>query len=621
MKEDNRGIALISVMICVMLSFLLSATIMRISLLSYLQKGIAKQATTTFYENETFVDDIKLGVQQKVAMAFANSSSNSQASFLANFKTALLAAGTGGTEKAKLESALASFIQNSEALKVVSVTVEGEGGVLFKPEGEGEYVIKNVKIEYVDNTKDGYVSNIKTDIRIKSPFYITTSEPSGGGYSVVASNGAIITSGGGRGNLKQGGNLYFGYKIGTATAVEIDHKWVVDHASCASVKNGMAYWATGDNVIFNGDLTLDTSMLLFTGKKLTVRGTIYLKNKSHLVLGSTSKLVCKDIVVDGKSAANGTYSFSNNAGSVSGPPVDFNGENSSRTTWFGKASSIDEYSGNGQKNNGTTQKKGSAANITFDANMRPVTNVKANGAPLDTKASIEGTGDQYDYQFREIIDVAYLNAITDFNNKTPKGYINTYTAANSDGSGKWSHFSGYTTPNNMGFQGNVEFPIIEGKKVGVNFGNNVQTVNSAFGYIMINWSKGEQTLGTLNINNENEMAFYGMMFTRGSMKMIIQNPKLGIGTTFVEFCDGDVAKAKRILKILGRGVTTDSGINQSTDAASMAVREKNNINNMFRNGILSILDEDSGTHEDIVSHDETKNKSLEVVTFENWEKY
>ena len=120
MKEDNRGIALISVMICVMLSFLLSATIMRISLLSYLQKGIAKQATTTFYENETFVDDIKLGVQQKVAMAFANSSSNSQASFLANFKTALLAAGTGGTEKAKLESALASFIQNSEALKVSS---------------------------------------------------------------------------------------------------------------------------------------------------------------------------------------------------------------------------------------------------------------------------------------------------------------------------------------------------------------------------------------------------------------------------------------------------------------------------------------------------------------------
>ena len=88
LKEDNRGIALISVMICVMLSFLLSATIMRVSLLSYLQKGVARQATSTFYENEAFVDDIKLGVQQKVAIAFASSSSKSQATFLANFKSA-----------------------------------------------------------------------------------------------------------------------------------------------------------------------------------------------------------------------------------------------------------------------------------------------------------------------------------------------------------------------------------------------------------------------------------------------------------------------------------------------------------------------------------------------------
>ena len=69
LKNDDRGIALISVMICVMLCFLLSATIMRISLLSYLQKGIGKQSTSTFYENESFVDDIKLGVQQKVAVA------------------------------------------------------------------------------------------------------------------------------------------------------------------------------------------------------------------------------------------------------------------------------------------------------------------------------------------------------------------------------------------------------------------------------------------------------------------------------------------------------------------------------------------------------------------------
>ena len=142
LKEDDRGIALISVMITVMLSFLLSATIMRVSLLSYLQKGVAKQSTETFYENESFVDDIKMGVQQKVATAFANSSSKSQTSFLNNFKTALLSAGTpSASEKTRLETALKSFITNTDTLKVVSVKVDGEGGVLFKQEGDGEIVI------------------------------------------------------------------------------------------------------------------------------------------------------------------------------------------------------------------------------------------------------------------------------------------------------------------------------------------------------------------------------------------------------------------------------------------------------------------------------------------------
>ena len=63
-QKDNQGVALISVMICVMLCFLLSATIMRMSMLSYLQKGISKQSSSTFYENESFMDDIKMGLQQ-----------------------------------------------------------------------------------------------------------------------------------------------------------------------------------------------------------------------------------------------------------------------------------------------------------------------------------------------------------------------------------------------------------------------------------------------------------------------------------------------------------------------------------------------------------------------------
>ena len=112
-----------------------------------------------------------------------------------------------------------------------------------------------------------------------------------------------------------------------------------------------------------------------------------------------------------------------------------------------------------------------------------------------------------------------MKAITDFSNKQPKGYITSYTPQHSDKTGKWSNFQGYTSDTS-------EFPVIQGKKIGINFGTNIQTVNNEFGYIMINWSTDTQTIGTLNINNPNQTVFYGMLFARGSMKMIIQNPKL-----------------------------------------------------------------------------------------------
>lgn len=639
LKEDNRGIALISVMICVMLSFLLSATIMRISLLSYLQKGIAKQASTTFYENESFVDDIKMGVQQKVAMAFANSSSKSQTTFLSNFKAALLADGTGDSEKEKLESALASYISNSNTLKVVSVSVDGEGGVLFKAEGEGEYVIKNVRIEYEDKTKDGYISKIKTDIRIKSPFYVTTTEPAGGGYSMVAANGAIITSGmEGRsswGNLKQSGNLYFGYEKGTVTAVKVGStdQYVVDKATAATIEY-ISYWMNGDNVIFNGDLYVTkNSCLIFTGQKLTVRGTIYLSGHSHLVLGSSSRVTCRDIVVDGQSVAGGAYSLGGQYtctedasklqgdGFYTGFPVDFKGENKCRTGLNeNEASSIALYSGNATAaDDGTTTKLGSlSGKITLDATLKPVPNVKLDGTTITDKTTLEGTGEQYDKEMWGIIDVAYVkNAVT--GDKNPKGYITSYSCDAADDKGHWTNFSGWES-------NTQEFPTIEGKTIGINVGSNIQTVNNQFGYFMVSWNTGEQKVGPLNINtgdsSPTKPIFYGMLFSTGKFNMVIRNTNLGYGVSFVEYYGGDVNKAKKVLKKIGKVVTNNSGYNgQYTDPNAASYYEAHNVNNMFRNGILSLLDQSGGGGQTTVSHDEVKNKSVEVVSFENWEKY
>lgn len=605
MKEDNRGIALISVMICVMLSFLLSATIMRVSLLSYLQKGIAKQATTTFYENETFVDDIKLGVQQKVAMAFANSSSTSQASFLTNFKTALLAAGSGGTEKAQLESALASFISNSDTLKVVSVTVEGEGGVLFKPEGEGEYVIKNVKIEYTDNTKDGYVSKIKTDIRIKSPFYITTTESEGSNYSIVASNGAMISDGQGDnrnqwGSLRQNGNAYIGYDKSTVNVVTPAGGGApyIESATALDIKQHMAYWLTGERVIINGDIKISGgSDFIFTGKSLEVRGTIYIANdKSHLILSSSNtKVTCKDIVI-GSTSVGSSYSPASTT-SITGLPVDFTDQASPRTTWSNVPSLVALYTGTTGQNGTTKGTTLGATKVTKNPNARPVPNVDASGNPLTTAAALGGSGEQYDYEYWKIIDVAVLKQWTNPNSwKEPKLYASNYTETSE---GKYTNISGPDACSQH------EDPTVEGKKFRVNVGQYTQSLHDGEVHVMFKTNDGPMMFDQLNTSQP--MA--GVFIASGQV-VLRKAGQLTEIKSIVEWYGNDLEKAKRALGFVGSGCMVDNG-----NYARYC------INNLFRGGIKALLKDSSGGGGVTVSHDETKNKSVEVVSFENWEKY
>lgn len=634
-KKDDRGIALISVLICVMLCFLLSATILRVSLLSYLQKGIARQSTTTFYENETYVDDIKLGVQNAVAKAFAATTSGST-DYVAKLQAELLSS-TGATQRDKLAAKLASYISSDE----VEITVEGDSAGRAFVIDNNEMVIKNVVIEYtVDapgSQKDGYYSKIKTDIRIKAPYYIMHTEVTadGGGYSMMAANGAVLANGAGAnrnewGSLKQSGNLYFGYQKGTVTAAQVGGNWVVQTAKAADISHYMAYWMTGEKVIFNGDLYVDDhSALIFTGKELTVRGTIILSNTSHLVLGSSSKVTCRDIIVEGKSVASNQYTFAA-ADLINGPPVDHTNQNSERTKYVNNfGSSIDEYTGGSNSNTGKTKKLASkAGKIVIDSSLRPVSNVDSSGNALNTKAKLEGTGDdQYDKEMWDVLDVNYLNTMVTKadSNKEPKGYITAFNSSQSDNRGKWSNLSGWVTEVDEA-GGSKEFPVLQGKKIGVNFGTGVQVINDAFGYVMIDWLGGNTTDWStghavsvpaatniaVNVQHPGELKFYGILFSRGQFKMKITGANLAIGQTFMEYYGDDRTKAEKVLLQIGKANMADNASN----------RDKCLINNCFKNGILSLLD-DSGSGGSVTltyTNDIVRNNSLNVVQFENWEK-
>lgn len=310
LERDNRGIALISVMVGVMLCLLLSATIMRVSYLSFLQKSIGEKTTTTFYENEMFVDDLKLGIQKVVAQAavgVSTTSSDATQDFIVALKT-----GLGAGSVATLNARLQSFLKEDDTIYDVKVTVEGEviGGIKkYVVEENNDLVIKNVLITY--KTKpSGYLSKVNTDIRIRSPYYTTTTTSTSGGYSMFAGSGFEYLAVAAKPAMQTiEGDIYVGYdpitevKSGTdvvsATAMTWDH-WVT------------IYWPEDTSVTINGDVRISGgSNLVILSKNVDIRGTIYVSNDSNLIISKDAVVKCQGIVVEATitESQGGTYTY------------------------------------------------------------------------------------------------------------------------------------------------------------------------------------------------------------------------------------------------------------------------------------------------------------------------
>lgn len=287
MKRDDRGIALISVMVGVMLCLLLSATIMRVSYLSYLQKSIGAKTTSTFYENEEMVDDIKMGIQTVVAKAAIGVSSSSEANatkaFLEAVKTSL------GASNTALNAKLLSFVQKNDSIYDVSVTV---GGVV---EDNNDLVIKNVLITY--RTKpSGYLSKVSTDIRIRAPFYSVTPPSSSGSYSMFAGSGLTIPADAAKPSmLTIEGDIYVGYDPGSEVK---SGSTVVSATAMSWTKWNTVYWPKGSKITINGDVCISgQSNLVILSQDVDIRGKIYVSSDSNVIIASDAKVTCQDIVV------------------------------------------------------------------------------------------------------------------------------------------------------------------------------------------------------------------------------------------------------------------------------------------------------------------------------------
>ena len=663
MREDNRGIALISVMVCVMLSFLLSATILRISLLSYLQKGVAKQATETFYETESFMDDIKMGVQQKVALAFADSSSKSQDTFIQQFKEKLLGNAAWATDKAKVAAALKAFVSAEDA-ENVNVSVEG---ACFVPEGNGEVVIKDVVIEYTvkgtNSSRDGYYAKIKTDIRIRSPFYITKPSSTGGSYCMLAGSGTNVESGGDNLNdyafLTQNGDVYIGF-MGTNNEPTT--------ATALIIKKHSTYILTGDNVVINGGIDIkDGSNLVFLGKNLTVRGTIAISNKSHLILSKNlQSLKCKAITVDGGKYSN----FKTTPYTISTwkLPERYYNNNSYKTYYQNVASSIMYFDGTDKDSTGNLvyncftdstgtklckapsdpvyeDKKDEEGHVIYGADGEPekvivgYTEYPISGISINDSTCqkphkrVQGSDNKYyDEVFSGIIDISYFSVFANSSaanggqasRTLASGYYtpssNKYIDIKDTQGRKWFAGAGWSNfdYNNVGagsatrhndwyYTANNSGPKID---VNVMAGKGLEE-NNPCNHIFINGDPNWNMDWRLNAGD----AYYGIYLTPYQVNYYTVKGCV-TGHSLAELdTTPDKKYYKQLIDKIGLFVQRPEQPSIGTLDPKYCV-----FNNWFVGGI-KVLYEGSGTGtEEIVENDEVKNKSLEIVSFENWRK-
>ena len=338
--HNQKGMALVSVLIIIALLSIMAGTIMQLSYLAYSRKVVERRNTETFYTAEASIDTIKSALQNKVAGAVSSVETSalefSKAAFAALFgitDTSGLTAGAeaNATQLAQLTAFLKNKItydyngnlkndkeyyngyKNSSDFTTVQWGIDPANGGEFTIGGvviqEDSVRIKDVHIKYVN--KQGYVAEITTDILINAPIFAMEqmSNIPLGTYSMFAGNGMTIKDDGswylqngatkiqasGLTYLHQEGNTYVGTVRGTTTSLKLTS------GSAGAVVASFG----GTNCVFNGDILVENgNTLIFTGgdgtenANVQVNGYIYLKDGGTLLMAPNVSIICKGIYAD-----------------------------------------------------------------------------------------------------------------------------------------------------------------------------------------------------------------------------------------------------------------------------------------------------------------------------------
>ena len=329
-KVNNKGVALISVMVIATVCLLVATIVLQLTYTSLLSRKVGRASSSNFYATETAVDNLETVLQSIAAYTTEKMGDVSDAEFIDLAESTLYASAGIDVSASEVEknNAVSQYLfgeldeeyQQYLAKKDADgeYVLDGTGGYVLdtdkfkvtaikKKEGSGSAIksrlVLSVDLKY--ENKNGYLTDISTDFVMND---VTSRKPateySLGSYSMFTGGGATFNgndvSGKTLNAFFQEGNAYIGTKKDSKTALDIHNTSVIFE---------------GERVIINGDVHLTgKAALFFTGdiyrkdgenevliKKyspvVNIRGTLYIGDSAALVISEGTNLLVQDIVL------------------------------------------------------------------------------------------------------------------------------------------------------------------------------------------------------------------------------------------------------------------------------------------------------------------------------------
>lgn len=325
--KDNRGAALISIMIAVAFISILASTLLYMAYSNYKMKVLNYESKVNFYGTEHDMTVLSTGIRNEVAMA---SNPEDELEKIVGFT-----ANAGGVNGRYNPSKLAAVVYPDYAFTATESKGEVEidanrdynSGLAKAYDVEFSTDISSPADNYIVDTTsesgitkitlkgvvikqtavDGsYENKIVTDMVFRVKQTIPTGDAGGiGKFSVLSDSGVTSPSGSDGTRIEMYGNVFIGPKGGEYKYLD-DNKTVNPGGTDALVLDGdTSFVAYGDYMVVFGNVVLkDEAVLQVVGGNLTVYGDIILE-------GAGSGLICtgKLYMLDGLKPGSTTESY------------------------------------------------------------------------------------------------------------------------------------------------------------------------------------------------------------------------------------------------------------------------------------------------------------------------